>query len=61
MFVDPQSTQNKLGVQTDPEFAHNIWLFRQLNRACPKFLEEFGLTFFQQWRVDMKEVISQIL
>ncbi|CAG8903715.1 unnamed protein product [Penicillium egyptiacum] len=60
MFVDPQSTQNKLRVQSDPELAHENWLLRQLNSTSPKFLEEFGLPFFQQWRVDMKEVVSRI-
>ncbi|KAJ5356685.1 hypothetical protein N7517_011294 [Penicillium concentricum] len=60
IVVDPQSKQNKLRVQSDPDFAHENWLLRQLNSASPKFLEEIGLPFFQQWRVDMKEIVSHL-
>ncbi|KAJ5952648.1 uncharacterized protein N7479_011061 [Penicillium vulpinum] len=61
MFVDPQTTQHKLRVQSDPEFVHENWLLQQLNNASPKILEELGLPLFQQWRVDMKGIVSQIL
>jgi hypothetical protein len=37
MVVDPQSTQNKLRVQSDPELTHENWLLRRLNSGSPKF------------------------
>ncbi|KGO75544.1 hypothetical protein PITC_082510 [Penicillium italicum] len=41
--------------------AANLNNVRVATHLSPNFLEEFGLPFFQQWRVDLKEVILQTL
>lgn len=60
LFVDPQSTQHKLRVQSDPETAHENWLIRQFNGESPFSLEELGAPYFKQCRVDTREIASQI-
>jgi hypothetical protein len=44
----------------DPETAHQNWLIRQFNGELPSSLEELGVPYFKQWRVDMREIASQM-
>ncbi|KAJ5295523.1 hypothetical protein N7508_010344 [Penicillium antarcticum] len=60
MFVEPQSTQNKLRLQSDPETVHVNWLIRQFNGQSPGSAEELAVQYFKQWRVNMREIASKM-
>lgn len=59
LFVDPQTTQNKLRIMRDPETAHEDWLISQIANGNPAALATYGRAFHEQWRTDMRAVVRE--